>query len=149
MTSFVYLRNLATSDIPISGFPGWTYQWVWLCWGFKTRQPLCVILCPLPEKGRKVVEEIVEEIKERDREERGTGIESEETEEIKKTKKHPPSTLSCYKDSRPCPAVSQYQLDAPVTQDTQHLRTIRPPGIPVKVVLLYWHWKKTPHPISF
>ena len=23
MTSFVYLRNLATSDIPISGFPGW------------------------------------------------------------------------------------------------------------------------------
>ena len=24
MTSFVYLRNLATSDIPISGFPGWT-----------------------------------------------------------------------------------------------------------------------------
>ena len=22
MTSFVYLRNLATSDIPISGFPG-------------------------------------------------------------------------------------------------------------------------------
>ena len=33
--------------------------------------------------------------------------ESEETEEIK-------STLTHYKDSRPCPTVSQYQLDAPV-----------------------------------
>ena len=39
--------------------------------------------------------------------------ESEETEEIK----HSPSTLNCCKDSRPCPTVSQYQLDAPVTQD--------------------------------
>ena len=37
--------------------------------------------------------------------------ESEETEEIKTS----PSTLTCYKDSRPCPAVSQYQLGAPVT----------------------------------
>ena len=26
MTSFVYLRNLATSDIPISGFPGWSWR---------------------------------------------------------------------------------------------------------------------------
>ena len=34
-----------------------------------TRQPLWVILCRLPEKGRK---EIVEEMKVRDREERGT-----------------------------------------------------------------------------
>ena len=32
---------------------------------------LWVILCGLPEKGRKEIEEIVEEIKERDREERG------------------------------------------------------------------------------
>ena len=37
--------------------------------------------------------------------------ESEETEEIKTS----PSTLTCYKDCRPCPAVSQYQLGAPVT----------------------------------
>ena len=37
--------------------------------------------------------------------------ESEETEEIK----HPPSTLTCYKNSRPYPTVSQYQFDAPVT----------------------------------
>ena len=36
--------------------------------------------------------------------------EREETEEIKAF----PSTLTCYKDSKPCPAVSQYQLDAPV-----------------------------------
>ena len=36
--------------------------------------------------------------------------ESEETEELK----HSPSTLTHYKDSRPCPTVSQYQLDAPV-----------------------------------
>ena len=39
------------------------------CWGLTTRQPLWVILCRLPEKGRKKIEETVEEIKERDREE--------------------------------------------------------------------------------
>ena len=32
---------------------------------------------------------------------------SEDTEKIKTF----PSTLTCYKDSRPCPTVSQYQLD--------------------------------------
>ena len=37
--------------------------------------------------------------------------EREETEEIKTF----PSTLTCYKDSMPCPTVSLYQLDAPVT----------------------------------
>ena len=41
----------------------------------------------------------------RNRNERG------EKEEIKTF----PSTLTCYKDSKPCPTVSQYQLDAPVT----------------------------------
>ena len=46
----------------------------WLCWGLTTRQPLWVILCRLPEKGRKEIEEIVEEMKERNREERGTGM---------------------------------------------------------------------------
>ena len=39
-----------------------------------TRQPLWVILCRLAEKGRKEIEEIVEEMKERDREERGTRV---------------------------------------------------------------------------
>ena len=37
--------------------------------------------------------------------------ESEKTGEIKTF----PSTLTYYKDSRPCPTVSQYQLDAPLT----------------------------------
>ena len=40
--------------------------------------------------------------------------EREETEEIKTF----PSTFTYFNDSRPCPTVSQYQLDAPVTQDT-------------------------------
>ena len=39
-----------------------------------TFQPLRVILCDLPEKGRKEIEETVEEMKEWDREERGTGM---------------------------------------------------------------------------
>ena len=44
----------------------------WLCWGLTTRQPLWVILCRLPEKGRSEIEEIVEEeMKERNRGERG------------------------------------------------------------------------------
>ena len=43
----------------------------WLCWGLTTRQPLWVILCRLPEKGRK---EIVEEMKETIREETVTGM---------------------------------------------------------------------------
>ena len=49
--------------------------------GFKTRQPLWVILCRLPGKRRKDIEEIVEERKERDGEERGTGL------KVKKQKK--------------------------------------------------------------
>ena len=54
----------------------------WLCWGSSTRQPLWVILCCLPEKGRREMEETVEEMKERDRGERKMN-DSEETEEIK------------------------------------------------------------------
>ena len=42
--------------------------------GLATLQPLWVILCRLPEKGRKEIEEIVEEMRESDREERGTGM---------------------------------------------------------------------------
>ena len=41
------------------------------------------------------------------------GNESEERDEI--TPPPPASILTCYKDSRPCPTVSQSQLDAPVT----------------------------------
>ena len=47
-----------------------------------TRQPLWVILCRLSEKGRREIEEIVEEMKERHRGEKEMN-ESEETEEIK------------------------------------------------------------------
>ena len=46
-----------------------------------TRQPLWVILCHLPHKGRKEIEEIEEEMKERGSEERGTGM------KVKKKKK--------------------------------------------------------------
>ena len=51
-----------------------------VCWGLTTRQPLRVILCHLPEKGRKETEERIE-MKERDREARGTGM------KVKKQKK--------------------------------------------------------------
>ena len=61
--------------------------WIWLCWGLTTRQPLWVILCRLLEKGRKEIEEIVEKMKERDREERGTEM------KVKKQKK---STFPLY-----------------------------------------------------
>ena len=44
-------------------------------------QPLLVILCCLPEKGREEVEKIVKEMEEKDRGERGTGM------EVKKHKK--------------------------------------------------------------
>ena len=79
-----------------------------------THQPLWVILCYLPEKERREIEEIVEKMKERDKGERKMN-ESEET-----RNKHSPSTLTCCKDSRPCPAVSQNQLDALVTEDARH-----------------------------
>ena len=61
-----------------SSHPDASYHW--LCWGLTTHQPLWVILCRLPEKGRK---EIVEEMKVRTgkKEERGTKV------KVKKQKK--------------------------------------------------------------
>ena len=50
--------------------------------GFNVMPSLWVILCPLPEKRRREIEEIVE-MKERDRGERKRN-DSEETEEIKR-----------------------------------------------------------------
>ena len=47
-----------------------------------TRQLLWVILCHLPEKGRREIEQIVEKMNERDRGERKMN-DREETEEIK------------------------------------------------------------------
>ena len=81
--------------------------------GLTTRQPLWIILCRLLQKGRR---ELVEEMKERQGRKRSMN-ESEETEEMKTF----PRYLTCCKDSRPCPIVSQSQLDAPVTHDTRHL----------------------------
>ena len=68
------------------------------------------------------IEEIVEEMKERDRGEKKMN-ESEGKEEIRTF----PTTITCCKDNRPCPTVSQYQLDTPVMQDTQHLCLTQPP----------------------
>ena len=78
---------------------------------FKDTSTFVGILCRLPEKGRKK-----DRRDSRGDEREGLGRkrnrnESEETEEIKTS----PSIITCYKDSRPCPTVSQYQLDAPVT----------------------------------
>ena len=50
-------------------------------------------------------------MKEVDREERGTEMKAKK----QKKEKHSPFTLTCYKDSKPFPTVSQYKLDAPVT----------------------------------
>ena len=52
-----------------------------------TRQPLWVVLLHLPEKGRRDIEEIVEEMKEKDRGERKLN-ESQDKEDIK--------TFHCY-----------------------------------------------------
>ena len=71
-----------------------------------------VILCRLPEKGRKEMKEILEEIKKEGQGRKKSRNVSKETEEIKK---HSPSTLTSCKNSTPYPTVSQYQLDAPAT----------------------------------
>ena len=59
-----------------------SFVFVCLCWGLMTREPLCVILCRLPEKWRRQIEEIVEVMNETDRGERKMN-ENEITEEIK------------------------------------------------------------------
>ena len=59
----------------------WLLSGTLIVMGFSDTSTLWVILCRLPEQGRKVIEEIVEEVKERDREGRGTGM------KLKKQKK--------------------------------------------------------------
>ena len=78
-----WVDNTAKNTQLLNSFTssGLLYHNSLLCWGLTTRQPMRVILCRLPEKGRKEIEERVEEIKERDREERGTGM------KVKKQKK--------------------------------------------------------------
>ena len=65
--------------------------------------------CVVSQRKGEERQETVEEVKKRDRGERKMN-ESEETKEIK----HSSSTFTFYKDSRPCPSVSKYQLDASV-----------------------------------
>ena len=50
------------------------------CWGLTTRQTFWVILCRLPEKGGREIEEIEAETKERDRRRKSKINKSEETE---------------------------------------------------------------------
>ena len=57
-------------------------QQLLMCWGLMTCQPLWVILCRLPERGRKETEETAEEMKE-GQEGKSNRNESEETEEIR------------------------------------------------------------------
>ena len=81
------------------------YANVGFCVKLTVCQPLWVILCRIPEKGRRAIEDS------RGDEREGQGRrrkmnESEETE-----KKNSPSTLTYCKDSRPCPTVSHSQLD--------------------------------------
>ena len=62
----------------------WIYSSIvtfWLCWGLTTRHPWGSFCVVSQRKGRKEIEERVEEMKERDREERGTGM------KVKKQKK--------------------------------------------------------------
>ena len=50
--------------------------------------------------------------------ERGTEEKEEQEWKTEEIKKHSPFALTCYKDSRPCLTVGQYQLDVPGIQDT-------------------------------
>ena len=79
--SHFFSKNTCELDIVLTRTVNILTTFDSLCWGLTTRQPLWVILCRLPEKGRRVIEEIVEEMKERNREERGTGM------KVKKQKK--------------------------------------------------------------
>ena len=64
-----------------------------------TRQPLWVILCRLPEKGRRAI--VVGEMKERDRGERKmNGVKKQ------KKQKHSPSSLTCCKPLPNCKPIS-------------------------------------------
>ena len=71
--------------------------------GLKDTSAIVVILCRLPEKGRRDRRDSRGDEREGQGRKRNRN-ESEETEEIKTL----PSTLTCYKDSKSCPTVSQY-----------------------------------------
>ena len=91
--------------------------------GFNDTSALVGHFVSSPRERGKEIEEIVEEMKEREREKKREKTENEGTEEIITFS----PTLTCCKDSSPCPTVSQCQLDAPVTKATGHLCLTQPP----------------------
>ena len=62
-----------------------------------------------------------------ERERQGRKRKMNESEYTKETKTSPAPTHTCCKDSRFCPTISQYHLDALVTQDTRHFCLTQPP----------------------
>ena len=86
--------------------------------GLTTCQPLWVILCHLPEKGRRETEEIVEVMKERDGRKKEMN-ESEEPEEIKTFHLYPyllqekQALPNCKPVSVGCPSDSRYMTPLP------------------------------------
>ena len=88
----------------------------WLCLGLTTSTLVGHFVLPPREWEKKDGrgDEIERQGRKRNRNER---------EEIKAF----PSSLTCYKNSKPWPIVSQYELDALVTQDTRHFHYTRPP----------------------
>ena len=59
--------------------------------------------------------------------------ESEEREEIKTFPSPPPhTTITCYKDNRPCPIMSKYQLDARGRKIYDNFTTLDHPAYDIK-----------------
>ena len=77
---------------------------IWLSSGLTTRQPLWVILCRLPEKEKREIGDSKGDERE------GHGRKKNEWKWRNKKIKAFPSTFTWGKDSRPCPAISQYRL---------------------------------------
>ena len=87
-----------------------------MCSGLKICQSLWVILCRLSEKGRS------------DRKDsRGDERKGQDRKLKMKVNSIPHYSYLLKKNSRPCPTVSQYQLDTLVTKDTRHLYLTQPP----------------------
>ena len=96
-----------------------------MCWVLTTRQPLWVILCHLPEKGRKEIEDSRED--ERDGQRRKREMkESDGTEEITTVHLYP-FLLQGQQAMPNCKSI--YQLGALVTKATRHLRLTQAPQV--------------------
>ena len=98
----------------------------WLCCGLTTCQPLWVILCSLPEKGRKEIEEIVEEMKKRDREEKEKGT------TVKKQNKNIPPLPYLLLGQQALPNCKTISVGCP--SDVRYTTPSHHPTIPSKTV---------------